>query len=319
MKAYKGFNKDMTCRGFQYEEGKTYKTNEAKLCKNGFHACINPIDCLNYYSPCESVYHEVELEDNGERNIDDTKIVGKKITIGDKLSAFILCNAHFEYVKSKAINEEQNNQRFISQSAQEHSSLSAGDFSSLSTQYGSILSAQNHSSLSSQESSSLLAEDFSSLSAQHYSSLSGKYSSSLAGQKFSILSAGSNSSLSAQSNSILSARISSTLSGQRRSSLSAQDFSSLSALDSSDLSANDCSILSAQEYSRLSAGRDSILSCFNGKCKAGIGSISSIANREWANGEYKIIDFCSAIVDGEKIKADTWYKLENGELVECKD
>ena len=75
MKAYKGFNKDMTCRGFQYEEGKTYETDEAKMCESGFHACEDPLDCFGYYNPAESVYHEVEIEDNGERQSNDTKVV----------------------------------------------------------------------------------------------------------------------------------------------------------------------------------------------------------------------------------------------------
>ena len=78
MKAYKGFNKDMTCRGFQYEEGKTYETDKAELCNSGFHACENPLDCFYYYAPGESVYHEVEIDDNGQRQKDDTKVVGKK-------------------------------------------------------------------------------------------------------------------------------------------------------------------------------------------------------------------------------------------------
>ena len=63
MKAYKGFNLDMTCRDFKYEEGKTYEESEAILCEKGFHACINPINCLRYYTLHKSVYHEVELED----------------------------------------------------------------------------------------------------------------------------------------------------------------------------------------------------------------------------------------------------------------
>jgi len=63
MKAFKGFNKDLTCRGFQYEEGKTYEEQEAKLCKSGFHACENPVTCLQHYNPATSVYHQVELED----------------------------------------------------------------------------------------------------------------------------------------------------------------------------------------------------------------------------------------------------------------
>ena len=49
MKAYKGFTKDMTCRGFQYEEGKEYVTTEANLCNSGFHACEQPLDCFNYW------------------------------------------------------------------------------------------------------------------------------------------------------------------------------------------------------------------------------------------------------------------------------
>lgn len=60
MKAYKGFNKDMTCRDFQYEVGKTYETDEADLCNSGFHACENPLDCFRYYSPGKSKYCEKE-------------------------------------------------------------------------------------------------------------------------------------------------------------------------------------------------------------------------------------------------------------------
>ena len=85
MKAYKGFNKDMTCRGFQFEEGKTYEEKEAILCKRGFHACANPLDVFNYYPPGESVYHEVELDDVSEEKEKDTKICGRKIKIGKQL------------------------------------------------------------------------------------------------------------------------------------------------------------------------------------------------------------------------------------------
>ena len=310
MKAYKGFNKDMTCRGFQYEEGKTYETDEAKLCESGFHACENPLDCFHYYSPNESVYHEVEIEDNGERNIDDTKVVGKKITVGAELSVPMLCKLHFEYVKSKTTNEKQG-ESYANLSAHNCSSLSAHNCSSLSAQDCSSLSAQDFSSLSAKDSSSLSARNFSSLSAQDFSSLSARNFSSLSARNFSSLSAKDSSSLSAQDFSSLSA--------QDNSSLSAQSNSSLSAKNNSSLSAKNNSSLSAQDFSRLSAGKDSVLSCFNGECKAGIGSIISIANREWIDGEYKITDFCSAIVDGEKIKADTWYKLENGKFVEVND
>lgn len=110
MKAYKGFNKDMTCtpagKSFQYEEGKTYETEEASLCHTGFHACENPIDCLSYYAPANSVYHEVELEDvSGERE-EDTKRCGKKITIGTSLDIKGLVKASIEYIKERCDNNK---------------------------------------------------------------------------------------------------------------------------------------------------------------------------------------------------------------------
>ena len=101
MKAYKGFNKDLTCRGFQFKEGKTYEEPEAKLCKSGFHACENPLDCFSYYSPAKSVFHEVELEDVSDERQEDSKVCAKRITIGARLDVAGIVKAHFEYVTSR--------------------------------------------------------------------------------------------------------------------------------------------------------------------------------------------------------------------------
>ena len=89
MKAYKGFDKDLKCRGFQFEIGKTYTMMEGepvKLCKRGFHACEKPLDCFGYYAPGLSRYCEVELADvSGERS-GDSKRVAKTITIIKELT-----------------------------------------------------------------------------------------------------------------------------------------------------------------------------------------------------------------------------------------
>ena len=146
MKLYKGFNRDMTCRGFQYKEGETYETDSAKLCESGFHACENPLDCFGYYNPANSVYHEVEL-DATEETGDDSKRVGKRIKIGAELSVANICKAHFEYVKEHTTNEEQGKD-YANLSARDRSSLSARDRSLLSARDRSSLSAQNWSSLS---------------------------------------------------------------------------------------------------------------------------------------------------------------------------
>ena len=98
MKLYKGFNPDMTCRGYQFEENKTYThEGKVKLCKSGFHACKNPLDCFAYYNPAESVYHEVEMEDMSDERKDDSKVVGKVIKIGARLSIGKMAQAAVDY------------------------------------------------------------------------------------------------------------------------------------------------------------------------------------------------------------------------------
>lgn len=101
IKSYKGFKKDMTCRGFQYEEGKEYEESNALVCENGFHACEYPLDCLSYYSPSESVYHEVEQSGKLSKKSEDTKVASTKIKIGAKLSIAGLVEAAIEYTKER--------------------------------------------------------------------------------------------------------------------------------------------------------------------------------------------------------------------------
>ena len=107
IKAYKGFDKNMQCRGFQFEEGKEYSLpdgEEAKLCEKGFHACEAPVDCIGYYPAGTSVFREVELEATDEKS-NDTKRVGKRIKIGAEISVAQMVNLHFEYVREHCTNE----------------------------------------------------------------------------------------------------------------------------------------------------------------------------------------------------------------------
>ena len=84
MKAYKGFNKDMTCRGFRYEVGKEYETDRARLCENGFHACENPLNVLCYY-PLRDGNRYCEVEQDGEVEQDSNKTASTKIKIGAEI------------------------------------------------------------------------------------------------------------------------------------------------------------------------------------------------------------------------------------------
>ena len=109
MKAYKGFNEDMTCRGFQFEEGKTYEhEGEVKLCESGFHACEDPLDVFEYYDPANSEFHEVELDGVSDERREDTKVAAKKITIGARLGIDKIIKACVEFRFSKIEKELKN-------------------------------------------------------------------------------------------------------------------------------------------------------------------------------------------------------------------
>lgn len=107
MKAYKGFNRDMTCRGYQFEEGKIYEhQGDVKLCESGFHACEDPMDCLRYYDLCTSVYHEVEIDGVSDERKEDTKVVGEKIRIGARMGIKSIVNGSIEFAFASCKNAE---------------------------------------------------------------------------------------------------------------------------------------------------------------------------------------------------------------------
>ena len=244
MKAYKGFNKDMTCRGFQYEIGKEYETDAADLCRIGFHACENPLDCFSHYAPATSRYCEVEIEDNGQRSPEDSKVVGKKIKIGAELSTEQICKLHFEYVRSRCAPAKTN-------AAGDRESASAG-------RYGSA-------------------------SAGGYGSASaGEYGSASAGECGSA-------------------------SAGERGSASAGDYGSASAGDYG---------VSASRGSS-SAGENGVAAARgkHAKVRGGIGSVLVVCVEK--KDSYDIAEWKAAVVDGERIRPDTWYTVENGEFREA--
>ena len=275
MKAYKGFNKDMTCRGFQYEIGKEYETDAADLCRIGFHACENPLDCFSHYAPATSRYCEVEIEDNGQRSPEDSKVVGKKIKIGAELSTEQICKLHFEYVRSRCDPAKTNAAGDReSASAGKFGSASAGKFGSASAGWYGSASAGDGGSASAGERGSASAGDGGSASA-------GRYGSASAG-KFGSASAG------------------------RYGSASAGEYGSASAGDGG---------VSASRGSS-SAGENGVAAARgkHAKVRGGIGSVLVVCVEKKVS--YDIAEWKAAVVDGERIRPDTWYTVENGEFKE---
>jgi hypothetical protein len=103
MKVYKATDKDMKCRGFQYKLGKTAEVDgDIELCERGLHACEMPLDVLGYYVPGDgSRYFEAELDEVSNKKSDDTKRVGKKLTLSAEIGIPGLVKAQVEYVKAQ--------------------------------------------------------------------------------------------------------------------------------------------------------------------------------------------------------------------------
>ena len=112
MRAFKGFNKDLTCRGYQYEEGKEFHTERAECCDTGFHACEYPLDCFGYYDPAHSVFHEVELSGEMDKSGDNTKVCATDIKIGARLSIAGLVKMAIDFTMSKVNKEAGSDERY---------------------------------------------------------------------------------------------------------------------------------------------------------------------------------------------------------------
>ncbi len=178
MKTYKGFNKDMTCRGFQYEIGKEYETDKVKTCECGFHACEYPLDCFGYYPPAESRYCEVEQSGEISKNGGDSKVASSKIKIGAEIGVKDLIKAAFEYTKERCTNHKTGGNR---------SALTGGDRSALSGGDRSALSGGNWSALSGGDRSALSGGDRSALSGGDWSVVYGGEGAKVRGGKHSVL------------------------------------------------------------------------------------------------------------------------------------
>ena len=111
IKSYKGFDKDLKCRGFQYEIGKEYEEPEADVCFAGFHACERPLDVFDHYCPVNSRFCEVEQSGELSRDTDDSKVASTKIKIGAEIGIPGLVKAQIEWVKAHTTTEHTDPER----------------------------------------------------------------------------------------------------------------------------------------------------------------------------------------------------------------
>ena len=141
---FKGFDKNMQCRGFQYAEGETYEQEqEAILCGSGFHACALPLDVLTYYPLRDgNQYRVVDLEDSTEESVGDSKVSARKITVGARVEVFGLVKAHVEAIWNRVTDEADASEGVKATTGDDaHAATTGGGANAVTTGYGAHAAA----------------------------------------------------------------------------------------------------------------------------------------------------------------------------------
>ena len=243
--AYKGFNKDLTCRGFQYEIGKEYEEKEVSVCESGFHACENPFDVLDYYGDVLD-NRFCKVEQSGTIKKDDKKQASSKIKVVAEIGFTGLFKAGIEWIE-----EVTNPTHIIEETRGKNDKDKIGS----SGDYAQIGSSGDYAQIGSSGDSAQIGSS---------------------GDSVQIGSSGDYAKIGSSGES---AKIDST-------------------------------------------GEDSVICCAgnNSIVKAKKGSWVTLSEWKYSKEKERNVPVCvkTEFVDGERIKTDTWYKLENGEFVEVK-
>ncbi|MBQ2390705.1 MAG: hypothetical protein II306_02955 [Clostridia bacterium] len=297
MKCYKGFDKDLKCRGFQFELGGEYEEPKADLCNKGFHACENPLDVFNYYAPSDSRYCEVELEEVSEQRDADSKICGKRIKIGAEIGLKGIVEAGVKFIFDKV---DWKNSK-ISNSGNYSAATNTG-YKSVATNTGDCSAATNSGNYSAATNSG----NYSAATNTGYRSAATNTGNCSAATNTGDCSAATNTGNKSVATNTGYKSVA-TNSGYKSAATNSGDNSA--AINSGDRSAAEVS------------GKDSvaIVTGCESRAKAALGCAIVIAERgKWNGTTYPLINIKSAIVDGEIIKADTWYTVKDNELVEVR-
>ena len=273
IKAYKAFDKDLSCRGFKYEVGKEYEeTGYIKACEKGFHACPYPLDVFGYYAPAGSRFCEVEQSGKIDDSESD-KVCSSKIRIGAELDIRGLVEAAVSFVKERCTNEC-NADPGKPATAGNYGAATAGNYGAATAGNRGAATAGNRGAATAGNRGAATAGDYGAATA-------GDYGAATAGDS---------------------------------GAATAGDSGAATAGNYGAATAGNSGAATARGKASTGSNGLSVARGNNVQVKGGIGAILVIA--EEREDTYDIVDWKAVLVDGEVVKADTWYRLENGELVE---
>ena len=336
--SYKAFDKNMQCRGFQYEVGKEYEMDgEIKCCNRGFHACKSPMEVWDHYDMLNSRYAEVEQSGKIDEEENSTKVCSSHIKIKAELKLADIINIGVEWLKDITSTYKVKEDGALNDNGDRKKQIgSSGDFAQIGSSGGSahigssggsaqIGSSGDYAKIGSIGGSAQIGS--SGYSAQICSS--GYYAQiGSSGDYAKIGSIGGSAQIGSSG---YSAQIGS--SGDYAKIGSSGDYAKIGSsgysakIGSSGYSAQIGSsgdyakIGSSGDYAKIdSTGEDSVIMCAGSSsiAKAKVGSWITLSEWKWNGKKNRYVPVCvkTEYVDGNNIKADTWYQLRNGKFIE---
>jgi|GEM_PF-545384 len=295
--SYKGMNKNMQCRGMQYEVGKDFSADgDIECCGNGLHACERPLDVFDYYAPGTGArYFRVEQSGKMVRGSNDSKVASSKMRVDAEIGIRGLVKAHIDYVKAHTTMEHidyvkehitaehTNPKRAI---AGDRGAATAGNCGAATAGYRGAATAGDRGAATAGDLGAATAGNCGAATAGNCGAATAGYRGAATAGNCGAATAG------------------------YRGAATAGDLGAATA--------GNCG--AATSRGRASVGENGIASarCSHPMAKGGIGAVLALARERDDN--YDLLCWNSAVVDGKTIKANTWYTIDDdGEFVEVEE
>ncbi|ADY54682.1 hypothetical protein Sgly_0315 [Syntrophobotulus glycolicus DSM 8271] len=319
IKGFKGFNKNLQCtpagKTFQFEIGQEYEhKGKVSACNSGFHFCEAPLDVFGYYAPADSRYCEVEGSGQTDGGGADSKVAVSKLKIGAEIGIPGLVRAQIEYVKSRCTTEHTDPEKatagnYGAATAGDSGAATAGNYGAATAGYRGAATAGDSGAATAGDSGAATAGDSGAATAgDSGAATAGNYGAATAGDS-GAATAGDSGAATAGDSGAATAGDSGAATAGNYGAATAGYRGAATAGDSGAATARG-SVTVGKDGSGLVRG--------NGiKIRGGLGAVLVIVNEK--AGSCDIAEWKTVVVDGEEIKADTWYRLKDGEVVEADD
>ena len=282
--AYKGMNSKMQCRGMQYEVGKEFSVDgDIECCGNGLHACERPLDVFGYYAPGTGArYFRVEQSGEMARDDSDIKVASSKMRVDAEIGIPGLVKAHIEYVKAHTTTEHTDPKRAT---AGDSGAATAGDSGAATAGNSGAATAGNFGAATAGYCGAATAGDSGAATAGYGGAATAGDSGAATAGNFGAATAGNRGAATAG----------------YFGAATAGNFGAATSRGSASVGTN--GIACARSEAPMARG--------------GIGAVLVLV--EEPSSRYNIAHWKAIEVDGKTVKADTWYRLKNGELMEAGD